>query len=871
MRLQDEFANGIDRMNKIAYSIVNGNAKAWASKAERKGIISISEKIEIENLVGLRNVIGHGGAGRVMITQSDIDSINTFIRIMANTSDRFRGKGDRDMPPGAFRSYIKEFYLNGNNDRQHYFKFEIVYEYQKRSYDDGTRFEGKGYTIYVLDAPYRSWCLGHNAEYEFHFYGIPMGSESICWNTLLTSFQDANKVMLVWAKRYIKILDRLLDDKRITINAYDANQRTRFNLPSGTFRDRTMKMTREVFNKVQLSIGNMKPEQGGILGIRGDGDIIDCFVHDKSAKVGYAEYSPDVAFLNNVINRDWNENGIDFCGFIHSHPGQSSELSKADIEYAKRIMEAFDLAYLYMPLVNSSADGKFKMHGYIVFLNGRVEKMGISIINKRERGFSLSDKKESSLSEDEIMRVFETSKAKPIKEEENTQYERIASCLPLEHLGNSVVIGIGCGGAREFYLDLARTGVKNFVLMDGDDVAISNISTQNDYLPEIGTKKVQVISDKIKQIDPTIKVETYPIMLDDSLDDSWIEEHLIKIFDGKNIIICGFTDSFFAQARIANIAVKYNIPFISAQHHQHGETSEIVYWYPGVSRATPKSILKQRYKAYENGYKNTVTSDGSPIFNTVRLNALCEKIAIGMILYSHNKYNMYSHFLLNKPNCNLILIRQNTLLGSTSSFVNSFAGNADSLFDDPIWIEVEDEPGFKVSDTRKIFSGFFAEKNVVIETLETMAGTDKVEFISGEILNVSTKKCRLSHGRGSLYGIAIKLTDEEDKQLIFNSVDEKSRRIKNIDDWKTIGNGFYPLYWGKDINMGMRLHSHTKTMPSTGTLQLDAVSPAFKGHEIIYGALPCVNYEAQEKKLHSEYIDLMKTKKSRQDDKKVGH
>lgn len=47
MRLQDEFANGIDRMNKIAYSIVNGNAKAWASKAERKGIISVNEKIEI--------------------------------------------------------------------------------------------------------------------------------------------------------------------------------------------------------------------------------------------------------------------------------------------------------------------------------------------------------------------------------------------------------------------------------------------------------------------------------------------------------------------------------------------------------------------------------------------------------------------------------------------------------------------------------------------------------------------------------------------------------------------------------------------------------------------------------------------------------
>lgn len=301
------------------------------------------------------------------------------------------------------------------------------------------------------------------------------------------------------------------------------------------------------------------------------------------------------------------------------------------------------------------------------------------------------------------MNFFETSKAKPIKEKENTQYERVESCLPLEHLSNCIVVGIGCGGAREFYIDMARMGVKNFVLIDGDEVSITNISSQNVYLSEIGTKKVQVIGERIKQINPEINVDLYPIMLDDSLDDSWIEEHIINKYKEKNIIICGFTDSFFAQARIANIAVKYKLPLITAQHHQYGETSEIVYWYPDVSKATPRSVLQQRYKAFENCYKNTVTSDGSPIFNTVRLNALCEKIAIGMLLYSQNKYNQYCHFLLNKPNSNLILIRQNTLLGSSSTFVTSFNGNAASLFDDPIWIEVDEDPTYIVVDTRKIF------------------------------------------------------------------------------------------------------------------------------------------------------------------------
>ncbi len=73
---------------------------------------------------------------------------------------------------------------------------------------------------------------------------------------------------------------------------------------------------------------------------------------------------------------------------------------------------------------------------------------------------------------------------------------------------------------------------------------------------------------------------------------------------------------------------------------------------------------------------------------------------------------------------------------------------------------------------------------------------------------------------------------------------------------------YYPLYWGKDINMGIRLYSHTKSMKSTGTLQLNKVNDAFKGYQIIYGAMPCLNYESHEDKLHDRYVDLMKTRNS---------
>lgn len=703
MSLQDDFVNGVDRMNKIAYSIVDGNARAWASKAARKGIISINDKIEIENIIDLRVLISHGGAGRVVITLKDIDFINTYIKIMSNTAGRFLKKEKNEMPPGAFRSFVKEFNFEGNKNRQYHFKFEIVFEYQERAYDDGTRFNGKGYTIYIIDAPCRAWCLENDEIYEFHFYSKPRGSESICWNRLINSFEDANKIMFVWAKRYVKIVDSLYDNNLLNLENYDSTQKRKYNVPTGTFRNQSMKITDDVFEKIKKTIGMMKPEQGGILGISNGFDLIDCFVHDKDAEVKYDEYNPNIIFLNDVINNDWNLNGIEFCGFIHSHPYPSNMLSDADIEYAMKIMKEFDLFYLYMPLVNSNADGTFKIFGFYVYLDGHIEAAKVEVI-KTTKIIDEEKMGDSNLSEEEIMNFFNTSKAYPIKKEKQTQFERIESCLPLEYLGNSVVIGIGCGGAREFYIDMARMGVKNFVLIDGDEVTISNISSQNVYISELGEKKVKVISEKLKQIDNNINVDCYPIMLDDSIDDKWIEEKIITKYDGKNLLLCGYTDNFFAQARISNIAIKYDIPLITAQHHQYGETSEIVYWYPGVSIATPKSILSQRYRAYEDGYQNKVTSDGSPIFNTVRLNSLCEKIAIGMLLYGFNKYNHYSHFLLNNPEKNLILIRQNTLLGSNSTFINSFDGNGDTLFDDPIWINVEEEKKYQVFDTRVIFN-----------------------------------------------------------------------------------------------------------------------------------------------------------------------
>jgi hypothetical protein len=160
------------------------------------------------------------------------------------------------------------------------------------------------------------------------------------------------------------------------------------------------------------------------------------------------------------------------------------------------------------------------------------------------------------------------------------------------------------------------------------------------------------------------------------------------------------------------------------------------------------------------------------------------------------------------------------------------------------------------------------KKNPVIQALEVEIGTDKIDYISGTIVDIGKSSCVLSSETGSVYGFAIKIEAEIDtfKTLISNVNSFKSEFEWN--DWKSIGDNYYPLYWGKDINMRSRLYAHTKEMKSTGTLQLNNLS-CLESYEVIYGAIPCVDYENHEKEIKTKYPDILKTIKGTKDQLKI--
>ena len=99
----------------------------------------------------------------------------------------------------------------------------------------------------------------------------------------------------------------------------------------------------------------------------------------------------------------------------------------------------------------------------------------------------------------------------------------------LDRLKNSKIAVFGIGGVGTFVVEgLARSGVENFVLVDDDDICLTNINRQIHALRNtVGKAKVEVMKERILDINPKAKVITYKMLytadtaqrlLDDSYD-----------------------------------------------------------------------------------------------------------------------------------------------------------------------------------------------------------------------------------------------------------------------------------------------------------------------------------------------------------------
>lgn len=128
----------------------------------------------------------------------------------------------------------------------------------------------------------------------------------------------------------------------------------------------------------------------------------------------------------------------------------------------------------------------------------------------------------------------------------------------IEKLKNSTVAIFGVGGVGSYVAEgLARSGVGKFVLFDDDKVCLTNINRQLIATRKtIGKKKVDVMKERILDINPHAEVETNACF--------FMPENSHEFDFSKYSYVVDAVDTVTAKIELIMRANEKNIPIISA-------------------------------------------------------------------------------------------------------------------------------------------------------------------------------------------------------------------------------------------------------------------------------------------------------------------
>lgn len=440
------------------------------------------------------------------------------------------------------------------------------------------------------------------------------------------------------------------------------------------------------FNALRSTVGSRPAESGGILGGRRGSFTIEHFVPDESARTTTATYYPDITAVNRLLKEQWNPAGINLLGFVHSHPAGSTRPSGNDWAYLDRILAAIpEMGTMLMPIAQTIPDtGTFRVLGH----TGRTSPDGTV---RETCPVIVSDLRPSSGWRD------------------HGEFDRVRDAYDLDAMGASRIVSVGCGGSAQFLEDMARAGIGEFVLIDPDTVDAPNLATQQTFRSDLGTPKVTAIARRIVDASPLARVYTVQARLED-LDDAAMGRLCRAPLDAaaptvpRATLLCAFTDGFPSQARINRLGLHLRVPTLAATVYAQGRGVEVAFSAHGVTTACIRCALGGRYRAHlEQGYQPDVTSHGTPLWATNRLNTLKQPIALALLHHANGAGTAdspararYATILEAIHNRNLVQVSLDPHIGQTLGLAKftelSLADARGRLaFDTTLWLEQEPE------------------------------------------------------------------------------------------------------------------------------------------------------------------------------------
>ena len=126
-------------------------------------------------------------------------------------------------------------------------------------------------------------------------------------------------------------------------------------------------------------------------------------------------------------------------------------------------------------------------------------------------------------------------------------------------LNSKTVAIFGIGGVGGYVAEsLARAGIKNLILIDNDTISISNINRQIIALHStIGKYKVDVMRERLKDINPNINIITFKTFIKDGNSKEILQSQKIDY-------IVDAIDTVSAKLELIKFANELNIPIISS-------------------------------------------------------------------------------------------------------------------------------------------------------------------------------------------------------------------------------------------------------------------------------------------------------------------
>ena len=172
-------------------------------------------------------------------------------------------------------------------------------------------------------------------------------------------------------------------------------------------------------------------------------------------------------------------------------------------------------------------------------------------------------------------------KAKKIKTESYSLYQNIFSrnkgILETDIMGKKCAVILGCGSVGSLVaMELARSGVGHFVLVDADTLEYHNLCRHQCGLEDVGDLKVNALKRKLLNINPSVDVRTFGGIIQ-NIPKSILDEMCVP----KETIFVGCADNRIADVYANKIAVYFDAAFLSIGFWERAYAGEIFYHIPG--------------------------------------------------------------------------------------------------------------------------------------------------------------------------------------------------------------------------------------------------------------------------------------------------